>query len=78
MKISEFMISVTGLFYSMKTGDLAALIIFGILAIMAHRKIMFDIEQMELGDEEDEEGGVEPWESLGRGIRRLRNRMHRD
>ncbi len=61
MKISEFMISVTGLFYSMKTGDLAALIIFGILAIMAYRKIMFDVSQMEM-DDETEEGGVESWE----------------
>lgn len=78
MKISEFMISVTGLFYSMKTGDLAALIIFGILAIMSHRKIMFEVSQMEMNEDEDEEGGVEPWESLGRGIRRLRSRMHRD
>lgn len=74
MKISEFVTASIGLFYSMKNGDLAALIIFGILAIMAHRKIMFDIEQMELGDEEDEEGGVDPWESLERGIRRLRRR----
>lgn len=74
MKISEFMISVTGLFYSMKTGDLAALIIFGILAIMAYRKIMFDVSQMEMNEDEDEEGGVEPWESLERGIRRLRRR----
>lgn len=68
MKISQFVISAIGLLYSMKTGDLAALIIFGILAIMAFRRIMFDISQMEM-DDETEEGGVEPWESLGRGIR---------
>lgn len=61
MKISEFIISAIGLFYSMKTGDLAALIIFGILAIMAFRRIMFDIAQMEM-EEETEEGGVESWE----------------
>lgn len=78
MKISEFMISVIGLIYSMKTGDLAALIIFGILAIMAYRKIMFDVEEMEMNEDEDEEGGVEPWESLERGIRRWKNRMRRD
>lgn len=63
MKISQFVISAIGLLYSMKTGDLAALIIFGILAIMAHRKIMFDVSQMEM-DDDPEEGGVEPWESL--------------
>lgn len=63
MKISEFIISATGLLYSMKTSNLAALIIFGILAIMAFRKIMFDISQMEMNEDEDEEGGVEPWES---------------
>lgn len=73
MKISEFIISATGLLYSMKTGDLAALIIFGILAIMAYRKIMFDVNQMEM-DDETEEGGVEPWESLGRGIQHWRRR----
>lgn len=78
MKISDFITASIGLIYSMKTGDLAALIIFGILAIMAHRKIMFDVSQMEMDEDEDEEGGVEPWESLGRGIRRLRSRMHRD
>ncbi|MCI6044289.1 hypothetical protein MR857_13400 [bacterium] len=63
MKISQFVISAIGLLYSMKTGDLAALIIFGILAIMAHRKIMFDVNQMEM-DDETEEGGVESWERL--------------
>lgn len=73
MKISQFITSAIGLLYSMKTGDLASLIIFGILAIMAYRKIMFDVNQMEM-DDETEEGGVEPWESLGRGIRRLRRR----
>lgn len=77
MKISQFITSTIGLIYSMKTGDLAALIIFGILAIMAYRKIMFDVSQMEM-DDETEEGGVEPWVSLERGIRRLRSRMHRD
>lgn len=74
MKISEFMISVTGLFYSMKTGDLAALIIFGILGVMAYRKIMLDVDQMEMNEDEDEEGGVEPWEILERGIRHWRRR----
>lgn len=78
MKISQFVVSAIGIAYSMKTGDLAALIIFGILAIMAHRKIMFEVSQMEMDEEEDEEGGVEPWVSLERGIRRLRSRMHRD
>ncbi len=78
MRISQFITSTIGLIYSMKTGDLAALIIFGILAIMAYRKIMFDVGQMEMDEEEDEEGGVEPWVSLERGIRRLRSRMHRD
>ena len=61
MKISEFIISATGLLYSMKTSNLAALIIFGILAIMAFRRIMFDVGQMET-DEEIEEEGVESWE----------------
>lgn len=74
MKISEFIISTTGLLYSMKTSNLAALIIFGILAIMAFRRIMFDVSQMEMEDEEDVEGGVEPWESLGREIRHWRRR----
>lgn len=74
MKISQFVVSAIGLIYSMKTGDLAVLIIFGILAIMAHRKIMFEVSQMEMDEEEDEEGGVEPWVSLERGIRRLRRR----
>lgn len=61
MKISDFVAASIGLIYSMKTGDLAALIIFGILAIMAYRKIMFDVNQMEM-DDETEEGGVESWE----------------
>ena len=61
MKISQFITAAIGLLYSMKTGDLAALIIFGILAIMAYRKIMFDVNQMEM-DDETEEGGVESWE----------------
>ena len=74
MKISQFIISATGLLYSMKTSNLAAIIIFGILAIMAFRRIMFDINQMEMDEEEDVEGGVEPWESLGRGIRHWRRR----
>lgn len=78
MKISDFVMVSIGIAYSMKTGDLAALIIFGILAIMAHRKIMFDVDQMEMNEDEDEEGGVEPWGSLGRGIRHLRSRMRRD
>ena len=60
MKISQFIISATGLLYSMKTSNLAAIIIFGILAIMAFRRIMFDIAQMEM-DDETEEGGVESW-----------------
>ena len=61
MKISQFITAAIGLLYSMKTGDLAALIIFGILAIMAYRKIIFDVNQMEM-DDETEEGGVESWE----------------
>ena len=61
MKISQFITAAIGLLYYMKTGDLAALIIFGILAIMAYRKIMFDVNQMEI-DDETEEGGVESWE----------------
>ena len=64
MKISQFITAAIGLIYSMKTGDLAALIIFGILAIMAYRKIMFDVNQMEMDDDPEEEGGVEPWERL--------------
>ena len=74
MRISQFITSAIGLFYAMKTGDLAALIIFGILAIMAFRKIMFDVSQMEMDDDPEEEGGAEPWESPERGIRRLRRR----
>lgn len=74
MKISDFVTATIGIAYSMKTGDLAALIIFGILAIMAYRKIMFDVSQMEMDDDPEEEGGVESWESLGRGIRRWRRR----
>ena len=62
MKISEFIISATGLLYSMKTSNFAALIIFGILAIMAFRRIMFDISQMEMDDDPEEEGSVELWE----------------
>lgn len=59
MKISQFVVSATGLLYSMKTSDLAAIIIFGILAIMALRRIMFDVGQMEMDDDPEEEGGVE-------------------
>lgn len=54
MKISEFIISATGILYSMKTSNLAAIIIFGILAIMAFRRIMFDVGQMETDEEEEE------------------------
>lgn len=54
MKISQFIISATGLLYSMKNSDLAALIIFGILAIIAFRRIMFDVGQMETDEEEEE------------------------
>ena len=64
MKISQFITAAIGLLYSMKTGDLAALIIFGILAIMAYRKIMFDVNQMEMDDDPEEEGGVDSWERL--------------
>ena len=78
MRISQFITATIGLIYSMKTGDLAAFIIFGILAIMAYRKIMFDVNQMEMDDDPEEEGGVEPWGSLERGIRRWKNRMRRD
>lgn len=78
MKISEFMISATGFFYSMAVKNWETITIFGILMIMSLRKIFFDVSQMEMNEDEDEEGGVEPWESLERGIRRLRSRMHRD
>lgn len=61
MKISQFITATIGIAYSMKTSNLAALIIFGILAIMAFRRIMFDISQMEM-DDETEEGGAESWE----------------
>lgn len=54
MKISQFIISATGLLYSMKNSDLAALIIFGILAIIAFRRNMFDVGQMETDEEEEE------------------------
>ena len=50
MKISQFAISATGFLYSMATDNLPALIIFGVLAIMEHRKIMSELE-----------GGEEPW-----------------
>lgn len=73
MKISEFMISAIGFFHSMIVKDWETITIFGILLIMSLRKIMFDVSQMEMNDE-TEEGGVEPWESLGRGIRHWRRR----
>lgn len=73
MKISEFMISATGFFYSMAVKNWETITIFGILLIMSLRKILFDVIQMEMDDETDE-GGVEPWESLGRGIRHWRRR----
>lgn len=50
MKISQFAISAAGFLYSAATGNLPELIIFGVLAIMEHRKIMSALE-----------GGEEPW-----------------
>ena len=44
MKISQFCIAGTGFMYSAATGNLPALIIFGVLAIMEHRKIMSELE----------------------------------
>ena len=63
MKISQFAISATGVLYSMATGNLPALIIFGVLAIMEHRKIMSELE-----------GGEDQWESHGRKIQHWRRR----
>ena len=48
MKISQFVISATGFMYSAATGNLPALIIFGVLAIMEHRKIMSELEGGEI------------------------------
>lgn len=50
MKISQFCIAGTGFMYSAATGNLPAVILFGVLAIMEHRKIMLALE-----------GGEEPW-----------------
>lgn len=61
MKISEFMISATGFFYSMAVKNWETITIFGILLIMSLRKIMSDVSQMEM-DDETEEGGAESWE----------------
>lgn len=61
MKISEFGLSVFGLLASCKAEELLPAIIFGILATMAFRRTMREVQNMEMGDElegggEDERG----------------------
>ena len=57
MKISQFIISATGFMYSAATGNLPAVILFGILALVSFRRVMSEVE-----------GGEEQWESHGRKI----------
>lgn len=73
MKITEFCLATTGLITSFwnETGWLPA-VLFGILAFRTFRRIMLEVEIMESGKEE--EGGGEPWESLGYAIQRWRKR----
>ena len=55
MKISQFAISATGVLYSMATGNLPAVILFGILALVSFQRTMSEVE-----------GGEDQWESHGR------------
>ncbi|MBS6195441.1 MAG: hypothetical protein KH828_07670 [Clostridiales bacterium] len=54
MKISEFILSSIGLLASCEAEELLPAVIFGILAIMAFRKAMWEFQDAE---EEDWEGG---------------------
>lgn len=70
MKISQFITDAAGIFYSMSTGNLVTLIIFGVSAIISIHRLMKELEDEEPAeDEEFLEGGVEPWESLVQGSR---------
>lgn len=50
MKISQFAISATGFIYSAAIGNLPAVILFGVLALVSFRRVMSEVE-----------GGEEPW-----------------
>ena len=45
MKISQFIISATGFLYSAATGNLPAVILFGILAFVSFRRTMIEITE---------------------------------
>ena len=55
MKISQFCIAGTGFMYAAANGNLPAVSLFGILALLEHCKIMSALE-----------GGEDQWESHGR------------
>ena len=44
MKISQFAISATGFMYSAATGNLPAVILFGILALVSFQRTMSEVE----------------------------------
>lgn len=73
MKISGFCLAITGLITSFwNETDWLPAVIFGLLALQAYRRIMLEAQIMEEGEEE--EGGEEPWVSLGYAIQRWRKR----
>ena len=63
MKISQFAISATGVLYSAATGNLPAVILFGVLALVSFQRTMSEVE-----------GGEDQWESHGRKIQHWHRR----
>ena len=63
MKISQFAISATGVLYSAATGNLPAVILFGILALVSFQRTMSEMK-----------GGEDQWESHGRKIQHWHRR----
>lgn len=72
LKISGFCLAVAGLITSFgNETDWLPAVLFGALAFQAYRRIMLEVQILETGEEE---GGEEPWVSLGYAIQRWRKR----
>lgn len=72
LKISGFCLAVAGLAVSFQNeSDWLPAALFGALAFQAYRRIMLEVQILETGEEE---GGEEPWVSLGHAIQHWRRR----
>lgn len=68
LKISGFCLAVAGLAVSFQNeSDWLPAVLFGALAFQAYRRIMLEVQILE-------EGGEEPWVSLGHAIQHWRRR----